>query len=123
MPETDSVARERQADSPARLRLAPGLGLIFDLDGSRPRTPCPFTNVPGVSTWLRWESDAGDILARMHGRRNDEIIRDYLGDKAGQDTIAAHGAAKRKSGSFVTCCAPISAKTWCPESRLGWNTF
>jgi beta-phosphoglucomutase len=95
MPETGSVARESQADSPAKLRLAPGLGLIFDLDGV-------IVNSMPVHerAWRQYLAsvgiDAGDILARMHGRRNDEVMRDYLGDKVERDTIAAHGAAKER---------------------------
>jgi beta-phosphoglucomutase len=95
MPESGAVAREPQADSPTRLRLAPGVGLIFDLDGV-------IVNSMPVHerAWRQYLAsvgiDAGDILARMHGRRNDEIMHDYLGDEVEQDTIAAHGAAKER---------------------------
>ena len=32
----------------------------------------------------------------MHGRRNDEIVRDFLGADADQHTVLAHGAAKER---------------------------
>src|SRR5438067_270443 len=35
-----------------------------------------------------------DIAARMHGRRNDEIVADFIAADLAADVIAAHGAAK-----------------------------
>lgn len=79
----------------AGLRVAAGLALIFDLDG------VIVDSMPVHElAWRRYlESlgfDGGDIPARMHGRRNDEIVRDFLGEKIDHDTAAAHGAAKER---------------------------
>ena len=79
----------------AGLRVAAVLALIFDLDG------VIVDSMPVHElAWRRYlESlgfDGGDIPARMHGRRNDEIVRDFLGEKIDHDTAAAHGAAKER---------------------------
>jgi HAD superfamily hydrolase (TIGR01509 family) len=37
-----------------------------------------------------------DLLARMHGRRNDQIVLDFLGPSADQTIIEKHGAAKER---------------------------
>jgi beta-phosphoglucomutase len=71
------------------------LGLIFDLDGV-------IVNSMPVHerAWRQYLAsvgiDAGDILSRMHGRRNDEILRDFLGEEVASDTITAHGSAKER---------------------------
>jgi beta-phosphoglucomutase len=99
MPETDFL--DKQADkqghevSPPKLQVAPGLALIFDLDGvivnSMPvheRAWRQYLGSVGI--------DAGDIPSRMHGRRNDEIVRDFVGDEVDADTVIGHGAAKER---------------------------
>jgi beta-phosphoglucomutase len=77
------------------LALAPGLALIFDLDG------VVVDSMPvHQQAWQRYvESlglDATGIAARMHGRRNDEIFRDLLGPGADSREIFEHGAAKER---------------------------
>ena len=79
----------------AGLRVAAGLALIFDLDG------VIVDSMPVHElAWRRYLEtlgfDGGDIPARMHGRRNDEIVRDFLGEKIDHDTVLAHGAAKER---------------------------
>jgi beta-phosphoglucomutase family hydrolase len=79
----------------AGLRVAAGLALIFDLDG------VIVDSVPVHElAWRRYLEtlgfDGGDIPARMHGRRNDEIVRDFLGETIDHHTVAAHGAAKER---------------------------
>jgi beta-phosphoglucomutase len=79
----------------AGLRVAAGLALIFDLDG------VIVDSMPVHElAWRRYLEtlgfDGGDIPARMHGRRNDEIVRDFLGEKVDQQTVLAHGAAKER---------------------------
>src|SRR5579872_2727104 len=94
MPESGSLAGVRQISLP-KLHVASGLALIFDLDGV-------IVNSMPVHerAWRRYLDsvgiDAGDIPSRMHGRRNDEILRDFLGDEVDSDTIVAHGAAKER---------------------------
>ncbi|HSR08493.1 MAG TPA: HAD family phosphatase [Bryobacteraceae bacterium] len=79
----------------AGLRVAAGLALIFDLDG------VIVDSMPVHElAWRRYLEtlgfDGGDIPARMHGRRNDEIVRDFLGQAIDHDTVLAHGAAKER---------------------------
>ncbi len=79
----------------AGLRVAAGLALIFDLDG------VIVDSMPVHElAWRRYLEtlgfDGGDIPARMHGRRNDEIVRDFLGQAIEHDTVVAHGAAKER---------------------------
>ncbi len=79
----------------AGLRVAAGLALIFDLDG------VIVDSMPVHElAWRQYlESlgfNGGDIPSRMHGRRNDEIVRDFLGEAIDHDTVLAHGAAKER---------------------------
>jgi beta-phosphoglucomutase len=37
-----------------------------------------------------------DLEARMHGRRNPELVRDLLGDDLAEDVVLEHGAAKER---------------------------
>jgi beta-phosphoglucomutase len=77
------------------LPLARGLALIFDLDG------VVVDSMPlHTLAWLRYLEQLGipgmDIAFRMHGRRNDEIVRDFLGPDAPDQVIHEHGAAKER---------------------------
>lgn len=81
--------------APAEVRVAAGLALIFDLDG------VIVDSMPVHElAWRRYlESlgfDGSDISSRMHGRRNDEIVRDFLGETMDQHAVLAHGAAKER---------------------------
>ena len=76
--------------------LGPGLALIFDMDGvvidSNPlhrESWEEFNRRYGVVT-------TGEMLARMYGRRNDEIVRDFFGDSLSPEEVAARGAAKEE---------------------------
>lgn len=40
--------------------------------------------------------DPGDLAGRMHGRRNDEIVMDFLGETADLTEVEEHGAAKER---------------------------
>jgi beta-phosphoglucomutase len=80
---------------PQTLTIAPGLGLIFDLDG------VIVDSMPmHEQAWERYLAllgfDGSDIATRMHGRRNDEIVRDLLGQDAAAHVIEEHGAAKER---------------------------
>jgi beta-phosphoglucomutase len=92
---TGFVTAQPLAGSPLKLAAAPGLALIFDLDG------VIVDSMPVHE--LAWQEyleslgiDARDIPARMHGRRNDEIVRDFLGEEVDECTVLAHGAAKER---------------------------
>lgn len=45
---------------------------------------------------IRHGIDPGGIQARMHGLRNDDIVRDYFGDGLTPEAIHEHGAAKER---------------------------
>lgn len=94
MPGADSLDTSPRAVS-QKLVLAQGLALIFDLDG------VVVDSMPvHQRAWRRYlESlgiEPGDLLARMHGQRNDEIVRGFLGPEVEEDTVNAHGAAKER---------------------------
>lgn len=38
----------------------------------------------------------GEMEARMHGLRNDDIVRDYFGDDLDEETVHRHGADKER---------------------------
>jgi beta-phosphoglucomutase family hydrolase len=74
--------------------LLEGLALIFDMDGvivdSNPLHRVAWTEFnrrQGLET-------TDEMLERMYGRRNDQIVRDFFGDGLTDDVVIAHGAAK-----------------------------
>jgi len=78
------------------LPLVPGLALIFDMDGvvinSNPlhrQSWAEFNRRYGVET-------TDEMLARMYGRRNDEIVRDFFGESLSPEEVVARGAAKEE---------------------------
>jgi beta-phosphoglucomutase len=77
------------------LPVARGLGLIFDLDG------VVVDSMPlHTLAWLRYLEGLGisrkDVATKMHGRRNDEIVREFLGPDVPDEIIFEHGAAKER---------------------------
>jgi beta-phosphoglucomutase len=78
-----------------KLPLARSLSLIFDLDG------VIVDSMPlHTLAWKRYLKKLGanpeDVAERMHGRRNDEIVRDFLGAGVSEDLVFEHGAAKER---------------------------
>jgi len=76
--------------------LAPGLALIFDMDGV-----VIDSNPLHRESWTEFNRRHGletteEMLARMYGRRNDEIVRDFFGDSLSLDEVLARGAAKEE---------------------------
>jgi beta-phosphoglucomutase len=77
------------------LTLNPELALLFDLDG---------VVVDSMPTHtLAWEQyleahdiDPRDVEARMHGKRNDDLVRDLFGADLSADAVFEHGAAKER---------------------------
>ncbi len=83
------------AEAVLRLPLAKGLALIFDLDG------VVVDSMPlHTLAWQRYLHSLGiqgdDVETRMHGRRNDEIVRDFLGPDVDPQVVFDHGAAKER---------------------------
>lgn len=77
------------------LTLNPELALIFDLDG------VVIDSMPTHT--LAWERyleangiDPRGIEARMHGKRNDELVRDLFGADLDDGAVFEHGAAKER---------------------------
>ncbi len=50
--------------------------------------------------WLRYLEQLGisrkDVATKMHGRRNDEIVREFLGPDVSNEVAFEHGAAKER---------------------------
>jgi beta-phosphoglucomutase len=77
------------------LTLNPELALIFDLDG---------VVVDSMPTHtLAWERylelngiDPRNVEARMHGKRNDDLVRDLFGAHLTSEIVFEHGAAKER---------------------------
>ena len=77
-------------------RLAPGLALIFDMDGV-------MVNSNGIhrETWTLFNRRFGletteAMLQFMYGRRNDEIVRGFFGENLPAAEVAGRGAAKER---------------------------
>ena len=76
--------------------LADGLALIFDMDGV-----IVDSNPLHRDAWTEFNRRQGlattdEMLERMYGRRNDQIVRDFFGDGISDEVVAAHGAAKEE---------------------------
>jgi beta-phosphoglucomutase len=81
--------------SVSELALAGGIALIFDLDG------VVVDSMPvHTLAWQRYLKQLGvdreDVAVRMHGRRNDEIVREFLGSDVPEQVVFEHGAAKER---------------------------
>jgi beta-phosphoglucomutase len=77
------------------LTLNPQLALLFDLDG------VVIDSMPTHT--LAWERylerngiDPRDVEARMHGKRNDDLVRDLFGSHLTDAAVFEHGAAKER---------------------------
>jgi beta-phosphoglucomutase family hydrolase len=71
------------------------LALIFDMDGVIVDSNPVHTRAWAV--YLERLGVANDRIAeRMHGRRNDDIVRDIFGDGLTPQQVEAHGAAKEE---------------------------
>jgi beta-phosphoglucomutase family hydrolase len=78
-----------------RVGLSYGLALIFDLDG------VVVDSMPiHTLAWQRYLAELGiagnQVERRMHGRRNDEIVRDFLGPDVHPQAVFEHGTAKER---------------------------
>jgi beta-phosphoglucomutase len=77
------------------LTLNPELALIFDLDG------VVIDSMPTHTlAWERYleanDIDPANVEARMHGKRNDELVRDLFGSGLDDHAVFEHGAAKER---------------------------
>lgn len=74
--------------------LAPGLALIFDMDGV-----VVDSNPVHRRAWRLYNEQFGiktdeAMQQRMYGRHNTDIVRDYFGSHLSGEEVFAHGAAK-----------------------------
>lgn len=74
--------------------LAPGLALIFDMDGV-----IVDSNPLHRDAWEAYNRRYGletteEMHAFMYGKRNDDIVRRFFGDALPDHEVVAHGAAK-----------------------------
>lgn len=76
------------------MALSEGLALVFDLDGviidSMPM------HTKAWHAYLQRCGIAYDNIERMHGRRNDHIVLDFIGSQLTAAEVFAHGAAKER---------------------------
>lgn len=73
--------------------IADGLGLVFDLDG------VVIDSMPmHLTAWQAYLKSLGIELAEvdscMHGRRNDDIVSEFIGPELSPQEVFKHGAAK-----------------------------
>lgn len=116
--------------SSSGLRLQPGLALVFDLDG------VVVDSMPlHTLAWQRYLDDLGvsrkDVATQMHGRRNDEIVREFLGPDVAGDVVFEHGAAKERlfrelmganiAGAMVPGIAEFLSRTGAVPVALATN--
>ena len=78
----------------SRGALAPGLALIFDMDGVMADS-----NPLHRAAWAEYNRRYGlattqEMLERMYGKRNDEIVRDFFGDSLTDAEVRRRGAEK-----------------------------
>lgn len=80
-----------EVNSPSHV--APGLALIFDLDGVIINS-----NSVHAIAWRKYLAqfgkDSAEIERTMFGKRNDDIVREVFGGQLTEAEVAAHGAAK-----------------------------
>jgi len=71
------------------------MALLFDMDGVIIHST-PLHNRAWEVYLSRHGIDPGDIGRRMHGKRNDQIVRDYFGAALDPAEVHEHGAAKER---------------------------
>ncbi len=91
------------------------VALIFDMDGV-----VVDSNSIHRDAWIEYNArngiaTTGEMLGRMYGKRNDEIVRDFFGEHLTENQAFAHGAAKE--ALFREMIAPNMSGTLVPGIR------
>ncbi len=75
--------------------ILPGLAMVFDMDGVLVHS-MPLH----VTAWEQYLHGLGvdvtDLEQRMHGKRNTELVWDFLGQSVPEEIALQHGAAKER---------------------------
>lgn len=74
---------------------APKIAFLFDMDGVLINS-MPLHTTSWEVYLQRLGVTVDDLEARMHGKRNPELVRDLLGDHLAEDVVLEHGAAKER---------------------------
>ncbi|MBL0161400.1 MAG: HAD family phosphatase [Bryobacterales bacterium] len=77
------------------LTIAPGIALIFDMDGVIVES-MELHNQAWDLYLSRAGIDAKDVMARMLGKRNDQIVKEVWGDGLSDEEVFRHGAEKEQ---------------------------
>ena len=95
--------------------LAPGMAMVLDMDGVIVNSN-PLHEAAWVAYNRRFGMETGrELIARMYGKRNDEIVRDFFGSELDDAQIIAHGAAKERL--YREMLAPKLRETLVPGVR------
>lgn len=91
------------------------IALLFDMDGV-----IVDSNPVHRNAWLAYNRSQGvettdEMQQRMYGKRNDEIVRDFLGAHLTDAEVFAHGAAKEKM--YRAMIAPLLPGVLVPGLR------
>jgi beta-phosphoglucomutase len=79
----------------SRIQLAPGVALLFDLDGVIIDS-MPMHTLAWEKYMERHGVNVADLAQRMHGARNDQIVERFFGRKLSPEEVFEHGAAKER---------------------------
>lgn len=94
--------------------MGPGLGAIFDMDGVIIDST-PMHNRAWEVYLERHGRDSSQVQKRMHGLRNDDIVRDFFGSGLDLQEVLAHGAAKERL--YREMMAPVLERHLIPGIR------
>src|ERR1700722_9606047 len=95
--------------------------LIFDMDGVIIHSN-PWHRIAWTEYTRRHGVDMTDAMQqRMYGKRNDEIIRDFLGQHLDDREVFAHGAAKE--ALYRELMRPRAAESLVPGVREFLNRY
>jgi beta-phosphoglucomutase len=90
-----AIAAKHRLPCYARTKLMGGSGFILDLDGVIVDS-MPLHKQAWREYLRRIGRDSEELIRTMHGRKNEEILRDGLGESASAEEIFAHGARKEQ---------------------------